>query len=1058
MGGPLRFLVSKSSATSCLPASAPSTRSVSIRRNHSDLVKFSSHDAEYDKVFHILKQMQGMSTIHIGQDRGPQFPLITRKLRENHSLFNQQSRLTGETQAYGQLKRPADDVPPFPEAGKRPRLASHVPENSPSQAGEPTASRDPVSDNEMGKIKEELISRLYFSKIDERLTHLAPAQANTCRWFLTHPKYQSWQDVAQQPEHGGFLWMKGHPGTGKSTLMKFLFQDTNEKSRNDPSRITLSFFFLARGTTEEKTTSGLYRSLLHQLFEVAPDLRDSLQWMTMDGSRTVQRDGWSEEALKETLKYALPKLGHRSLTMFVDALDECDADKADDMVSFFEELCDCATEARVLLRICFSSRHYPTVAINKGIEFNLEDEQGHTEDIRKYVKSRLRLKSKSKHAEQLRAEIIEKASGIFLWVVLVLDILNNENSISIQKLRAHLQAIPPRLNDLFQMILARDGDNLEQLQLCLNWILFARCALKPQELYFAIQLGQDNTCSGFWDQADLDSDDMKTFVRNSSKGLAEVTRNKASEVQFIHESVRDFLLGKYGSQWSGTSENLQGHGHRVLRDCCLAQLDASIRQEIDIPDPLPKGLPATRMRDEIGSKFPFLEYSVRSVLHHSNLAQINGIEQGRFLSDFPLRRWVHLNNILERYDVRRYTDSVSLLYILAENNLGELIRIHPSRKLCFDVESERCGAPILAAFARNSRQAVQAFLRAWAEKEPPTSQLRGLCEQYKQHGNDPSKFGRDFTFKGRGSSPILDDLIRMDEETAALAFILGPYKLGDRLSLISDNDPSLTPLSLAIDRGHEALVKLLLQKAAHVDKKNGWLDSPLLQAVRRGNEAIVRILFDTDANSQPSRQGLQSALCGAVTNGDMGVVRFLLDKGADVDSKDNGGERALSLAVKHEKTAVVKFLLSNGADIESRDNDGRTPLMWAVLSFEANNELFELLFERGAKVNSRDKHGLSPLSYAAATKNTAWVVELLLDSGADIEAADKDGRTPLSWAAYWGRLRAVVVLLEEGAAVDTKDKDSQTPLSRAVSNRHFPGFYSEQVISRLEKAGSGIPG
>jgi hypothetical protein len=57
----------------------------------------------------------------------------------------------------------------------------------------------------------------------------------------------------------------------------------------------------------------------------------------------------------------------------------------------------------------------------------------------------------------------------------------------------------------------------------------------------------------------VELDQIKTFVRSSSKGLAEVTRNKASEVQFIHKSVRDFLLGKYKGQWSGFSGNFVGY-------------------------------------------------------------------------------------------------------------------------------------------------------------------------------------------------------------------------------------------------------------------------------------------------------------------------------------------------------------------------------------------------------------------------------------------------------------------------------------------------------------------
>jgi hypothetical protein len=127
------------------------------------------------------------------------------------------------------------------------------------------------------------------------------------------------------------------------------------------------------------------------------------------------------------------------------------------MICFFKELCDCTREAQVRLQICFSSRYYPTIVIQKGIEVTLEDEIGYTKDIKQYIKSKLRLgKSKLKQAELLRSEILEKSSGIFLWVVLVLDILNSEypdSSISIKKIRKRLKEIPLKLTDLFEIIL-----------------------------------------------------------------------------------------------------------------------------------------------------------------------------------------------------------------------------------------------------------------------------------------------------------------------------------------------------------------------------------------------------------------------------------------------------------------------------------------------------------------------------------------------------------------------------------------------------------------------------
>jgi hypothetical protein len=682
--------------------------------------------------------------------------------------------------------------------------------------------------------------------------------------------------VAQQLDHGGFLWIKGNPGTGKSTLMKLLFEEAKLNAKGDSSQITLSFFFLARGTVEEKSTTGLYRSLLHQLFEKVVELRNSLEWMTTDGARVIQRNGWHEEALKQTLTHAVQKLGSRSLTIFVDALDECDKNQAAGMVCFFEELCGCAREAQVRLQICFSSRHYPTVVIQKGIEVTLEDEIGHTEDIEQYIKSKLRL-GKSKQAESLRSEILEKSSSIFLWVVLVLDILNSEypdNSISIKKIRERLKEIPPKLADLFEMILTRDGNNLERLQICLKWILFATRPLNPLELYFAIQLGLNKECSSCWDQKDVELDQIKTFVRSSSKGLAEVTRDKASEVQFIHESVRDFLLGKYEGQWSGVSGNFVGHSHEILKNCCLAQLNASISQDIDIPNPLSQASIAAQLT--ISLKFPFLKYSVLNVLRHANDAQQNGIEQRDFLADFPLQQWILLNNILERYDIQRYTESVSILYIFAEKNLADLIRIHPQRESCFDIESERYGLPIFAALATGSHEAVQTFLEVQAEIQPQEPLLYHLCKQYSEDRNKRTNFYRGFTFSRQRS--VFSHVTERGDEII-LTFLCASGKLDVESK---DNSTGQTPLSWAAEKGYEAVVKLLVERGVELETKDGLFGrTPLSWAAGKGHEAVVKLLVEGGAELE-TKDGLfgRTPLSWAAENGHEAVVKLLLEKGA----------------------------------------------------------------------------------------------------------------------------------------------------------------------------------
>ncbi|KAJ5381895.1 uncharacterized protein N7496_004323 [Penicillium cataractarum] len=61
MTGPRECLVSRSSATCCLPPDAPRNRAIPIPRTHSDLVKFARHDSDYDNVIYFLHSIYGRS-------------------------------------------------------------------------------------------------------------------------------------------------------------------------------------------------------------------------------------------------------------------------------------------------------------------------------------------------------------------------------------------------------------------------------------------------------------------------------------------------------------------------------------------------------------------------------------------------------------------------------------------------------------------------------------------------------------------------------------------------------------------------------------------------------------------------------------------------------------------------------------------------------------------------------------------------------------------------------------------------------------------------------------
>jgi hypothetical protein len=256
---------------------------------------------------------------------------------------------------------------------------------------------------------------LSFDQMESRHSTIKKAHSTTCAWFMGHPLYLDWIGPRSNVDQHGFLWLRGKPGAGKSTLMKFAYNQAQKTKPDEEMLIT--FFFNAREFDLQKSTVGIYRALLYQLFTEAEDLQELLD--------QVRDQEWTTDSLCELLLAAVRKLGQRHLRCFVDALDECVEEQVREMINFFEDLQKNACESAGRLSVCFPSRHYPTITIESGQKLILEDEPGHGDDIAKYVQRQLH-PGKDKAGESVRLEVQEKATGMFLWVILVVNILNDE--------------------------------------------------------------------------------------------------------------------------------------------------------------------------------------------------------------------------------------------------------------------------------------------------------------------------------------------------------------------------------------------------------------------------------------------------------------------------------------------------------------------------------------------------------------------------------------------------------------------------------------------------------
>jgi nucleoside phosphorylase len=778
--------------------------------------------------------------------------------------------------------------------------------------------------------RQSLIESLRFNQIQARQDTIQTALPKTCNWLLKHEKYRYWLDSSKILEHKGFLWIKGKPGTGKSTIMKHAFEHSR-RTQKGTGAVIISFFFNARGEDPEKSTAGMYRSLLLQLFLAVPAVQNVVDSMEPAAQANIEDFNWNLVRLQDLFRNVVRGLGQQTVICFIDALDECREDEIRDMVDFFTYLSEVAELSSAFLHICFSSRHYPYITFDKGLKLILEGQEGHSQDLSRYLNSKLS-GIKDEKVEEVKLEILEKSSGIFLWVVLVVDILRRAyDQGRMNALRRRLSEIPRGLTDLFKDILTRDRDNLEDLFVCLQWILFSKRPLKPNELYFAIQSRNEDEIMAT--ETPIDASLVKRFILSSSKGLAELTSARNTFVQFIHESVRDFLL-KDGGMRDLLAElhvRLLHTNHELLKHCCHNYIKMSINRGLfctSIELPQAKTTEMTALREKISAALPFLEYAIRFVLHHADQAEAEEVPQDTFIDAFPLPDWIYAHNFFEKHQIRRYSSAATLMYIIADEDLSNLIKVELRQGTSVNIAGERYCCPILAALVKGNMRAVGEFLNPRKDDHKHNSDIRQFLNEAHNYK----------LLKGK----------------SLVTFVI-ENNHGPALRLLLDGGwvhPNVTvggelPLEIGIKYGLHDIVQILLDKGADVNGTNDCGEAPLFQTAHVNN---------------------------------LDMVQILLDKGANVNTANNYGETPLSKAAHLNNADMVQILLDKGANVNTANHCGETPLFKAI--YLNNLDMVQMMLTNGAEVNPANSYWETPLSAAIHSNSNMGIIQMLLTNGA----------------------------------------------------------------------------
>lgn len=504
------------------------------------------------------------------------------------------------------------------------------------------------------------MSVLRFPQMNLRRQLVRDAHTGTCEWILERPEYKSWCDAEQVPLHHGFLWIKSKPGAGKSTLMKFLLESAEQQS--SPNDAVISFFFNARGDLLERSLEGMYRQLLHQLLSSNARLQSIIPAADISGLEPL---GWPRQLLENLFKKCVMGLRQERVTCFIDALDECPESEIRELVEFFEGLGNSTTTKGIYFRVCFSSRHYPNISLEDCQHFILDGQSGHQHDIAAYVDSKLRLR-KSKTNQEIKAAVLKRAQGVFLWVVLVVKRLNQDvDRGNVHNLRSRLDEVPDGLHALFRDTLKLTGNDDEMLIQMLQWMMFAQQPLSREELYFGIHTGMISDGDPEpWDRDEITPQVIDLFIVNCSRGLIELTTEWRPTMQFIHESVRDYLFGG-GLELLApeTSKSVAGVSHDYLKRSCLKLFTSSIlRQVPSVGRLLESQHQRVHVNLELGlnKQYPLLRYAFNHILRHAESASQRGVDQSGFVTSFPLQTWNQMRMLKGRTPARSKTEVFAL--------------------------------------------------------------------------------------------------------------------------------------------------------------------------------------------------------------------------------------------------------------------------------------------------------------------------------------------------------------------------------------------------------------
>lgn len=340
-----------------------------------------------------------------------------------------------------------------------------------------------------------ILRHLYFDDMYKRADNIADATYGTFDWLLANgtaslnanePEQASgdeypgaakqWYEERRQRnaakiseffEHGGgVFFLRGKPGSGKSTLMKYLTRGRGKREVDRKLRkwagqkklVCVSTMFSLHGTPLQRSLEGFYRTLLFELLCQCPDFMGTCfpKRFARELPDDPYRYSFGLEALQEAMERLIPLKQPETLRICIsiDGMDELQGNSGDRLR--FAQLLNEWAQSEDIKIIC-SGR--------PNAEFNIVFSQPHQTidlqdltrpDIRKILAKRFEgVRQFTDLTEENIQEFVDKISyqseGVILWAVLVGKNIEDDiiHAKSLSAMQHTIQTLPSGIEELF---------------------------------------------------------------------------------------------------------------------------------------------------------------------------------------------------------------------------------------------------------------------------------------------------------------------------------------------------------------------------------------------------------------------------------------------------------------------------------------------------------------------------------------------------------------------------------------------------------------------------------